>query len=306
MKKKNLPPQMGLFDVDVEVENEVSGIEMGVLDNGMAYLTQSGLAAMVGISRQTIANISKEWEADHDNDLIDPKTRIGYIRERLLNDGYDMSSLYVATKKGNHHAYPDLVCVAILEYFAFESKNPNQKARNNFRRLAGHGFRQFVYASLHYQPEDPWKHYHDRVSLLRDSSPDGYFFVFNEVDGMIVDLIRNGIRVNDKTIPDISIGAAWGNYWTSNPSLNDACGDRKLAKHSYPPYFPQAKSNPQDIWAYPDSSLPEFRFWFKNIYLTTKFPSYILKKAKLLKGGSREARRLSEMYQNQKLSDPSL
>ncbi len=207
-----------------------------------------------------------------------------------------MPKLYLEIKEGNHHAYPDVVCMALLEFFAFESKNPNANALKNYRRLAGHGFRQFVYTALHYQPEDKWKHYHDRVSLVRNSAPDGYFLVFSEINGMVVDLIQNGLRVNEKTVPDISVGVAWGNEW-SNDRISDACGERVLIKHNYPIYYPQSKSNPQEIWAYPDSALPIFRFWFKNVYLPTKFPTYILRKTKQLKGGASEARKLSEVFQ---------
>lgn len=39
------PVQLKL-DLGIEVEKEVAGIEMGVLENGIPYLTQRGLAAM--------------------------------------------------------------------------------------------------------------------------------------------------------------------------------------------------------------------------------------------------------------------
>ncbi len=48
--------------------------------------------------------------------------------------------------------------------------------------------------------------------------------------------------------------------------------------HNYPAYYLQSFSNPQQSWAYPDEALPLFRMWFKEEYLASKFPQYLLKK----------------------------
>ena len=39
------------LDLEVKEEAVINGIEMGVLDNGIPYLTQSGLASVCAISR---------------------------------------------------------------------------------------------------------------------------------------------------------------------------------------------------------------------------------------------------------------
>ena len=95
------------------------------------------------------------------------------------------------------------------------------------------------------------------------------------MSGMIVTLIRLGVIINDKVIPDISVGMAWGKHWNSN-DLDEKYGERIRYEHNYPDYYPQSASNPQEPWAYPDESLPEFRTWFRREYITTKFPAYIL------------------------------
>ena len=41
-------PKQQYLDLGVEVERDVGGIEMGVLENGIAYLTQRGLAHILG------------------------------------------------------------------------------------------------------------------------------------------------------------------------------------------------------------------------------------------------------------------
>jgi len=166
------------------MEKDVNGIEMGVLENGIPYLTQRGLATMAGAARSTIFEITREWEEGF-NDPITPNTRLGFFKDYLFRNNYTEPQLYLVIEKDGspHYAYPDIVCTAVVEFFAFEAQRTNETALANFRRLAGYGLQRFIYDALGYVPEDKWKHFNDRVSILKDSSPDGYFIVFNEITG---------------------------------------------------------------------------------------------------------------------------
>lgn len=294
------PAQLPL-DLGIEIERNVAGIEMGVLENGISYLTQRGLAKMSGAARSTIFEIAREWENSND-DVIQPDTRIGFLKEYLFRNGYDDPTLYIEVVKDNspHHAFPDIVCMAIIEFFAFEAQRTNETALKNYRTLARYGLERFIYESLKYRPEDKWKYFNDRVSILSDRAPEEHFIVFNEITGLAVDLIKAGLSVNDKTIPDGSVGIHWGRYWSEH-KLDEKYGERIKWEHYYPDYYPQAASNPQTPWAYPDDALPLFRRWFRNLYLPSKFPDYILKKANLLKGGKREAKKIASLYEQGKL-----
>jgi hypothetical protein len=78
------------------------------------------------------------------------------------------------------HAYPDGVCLAILEYYAFEAGiNRKDEALMNFRLLAGKALRDFIYTQVGYDPENhvptQWKQFHDRMSLVYNAVPAGYF-----------------------------------------------------------------------------------------------------------------------------------
>lgn len=302
-KTTNQPatPVQGVLDLGIEVQRDVNGIEMGVLENGIPFLTQRGLAKIAGVHRSGISDITQEWEDKFDDDIA-RKDRNGFLREYLSKNGYSERKLYIETKKDGvvNFAYPDIVCMAIIEYYAFEAKSPNKEAIENFRRLAAFGLQKFIYDALQYIPSDRWKHYHDRVSILQNAAPDGHWIIFNEITGLIVDLINANLTVNDKTIPDISVGIAWSAYWETN-SLAKKYGGRVKCEHNYPPYFRQAASNPQYPWAYPDASLPEFKKWFRHEYLLTKFPRYILTKAKVLPGGSTEAQRIGALYQHKQI-----
>ncbi|MNE90837.1 hypothetical protein D3C80_1883850 [compost metagenome] len=52
-------------------------------------------------------------------------------------------------------------------------------------------------------------------------------------------------------------------------------GDPRKFDHYYPDYFPQALSNPQKPWCYPDAALPEFRRWMRESYEREKLPAYL-------------------------------
>ena len=305
-------PGQRVLDLGIEVQRNVNGVEMGVLENGIPFLTQTGLAAVCGVARSVIFDISQAWEKSFDEPVIQ-RDRTGWLREKLFAQGYKEPKLFIETKRDNavNNAYPDVVCMAIIEYYAFEAKSrvdangrttPN-KALESFRKLATFGLQKFIYDALNYQPGDKWRYHHDRVSILKNSSPDGHWIIFNEITGLIVDLITADLTVNSKTIPDISVGLCWGQFWEEN-GLEGQFGPRIRFEHNYPSYYPQAASNPQSPWAYPDESLPEFRRWFRREYLLTRFPKYILTKAKLLPGGRGEAMAIGAIYQPKIIAPP--
>jgi hypothetical protein len=110
--------------------------------------------------------------------------------------------------------------------------------------------------------------------LAHHKVPAGYFSVFKEMADIIVSLIQAGLPVDEKTVPDISVGIHWGNHWRDK-NLHEKHGARIDYEMDYPDYFPQAKSNPQHPWAYPDAALPEYRAWFREVYLKEKLPAYL-------------------------------
>lgn len=284
--------QLTLPGIKVEIQKTTpDGVEMGVLENGMPYLSQRGLVAMSGVARTSFQRLSDNWEVSRDKG-----DGIG-INKLLQQSGYTEDSLFIEIEDGGKtiFAYPEPVVLAVLEYYAFDAKNINEQAQRNFRKLSKAGFRLFVYELLGYNPQqnglDKWKHFHDRVDLVYDSVPLGYFSIFREVSGMIVSLIRSNIMVSDKVIPDLSVGIIWANFWRKN-KFADQFGERVSYEHNYPDYYPQSLSNPQSASAYPEDALPEFRRWFRHEYITTKFPAYMLKQVaqgKLARNSAMEA-----------------
>lgn len=296
-------PRQGTLDLGVEVERVVAGVEMGVLENGLPYLTQRGLAEMSGAARSTIQELTQEWQSSQESGVFSSK-RMAWFRDYLAPKGYDEPQLFIEIRKDGspYYAYPDVVCMAVVEYFAFEAQRTNATALTNFRNLARFGLQSFIYTALGYSPPDKWKYHHDRISILHGAPPEDHFIIFNEVSGMIIDLINADLAVNDKTIPDISVGKWWGERW-AKMGFDQVYGPRIKYEHNYPAYYPQSASNPQLPWAYPNEALAEFRRAFRHEYLTTRFPRYILTKAHLL-GGQEKAKQIGNLYQPKQLDGP--
>ena len=269
--------QEPLFHVEKQIE--IDGVEMGVLDNGIPYLTESGLARMCGIDRKVLNRLAINWP----DEKMKPRGR--EILHLLEQSGYLEDAMFLKSehKSSEVNAYTEPVCLALLEYYAFVTEEPRPEAVRAFRSLARITFRQFIYDAVGYSPEqkilDSWRHFHDRVDMTATSVPFGYFSVFKEIAVMIVPMIRAGILISDRVVPDISVGKAWSDYWKTN-DFDNVYGEREKYDHEYPLYYPQAKSNPQPSFAYPDAALGEFRGWLVRTYLASKFPAYLLGQTK--------------------------
>jgi hypothetical protein len=202
------------------------------------------------------------------------------VKKILRSKGVQMERPYVEIKQrsGVVHAYPDVVCLAALEYYAFD--RPVDDAKRNFRILAGKALHDLIYAQVGYDPNSQvpelWRQFHDRVSLTYNSVPAGYFSVFKEIADIIVHLGQSGLHIDSKFVPDISVGIHWSKHW-DGAGLAGQYGERIKFEHNYPDYFPQAASNPQEPWCYPEMALGEFKRWIRETYIKGgKFEAYLM------------------------------
>lgn len=275
---KELDPAQGTLALAVEVQAEVDGVGMGVLRDGTAFLTGRGLARLVGIENLHIRTIGQEWN--------DPKPRTEEIKRILAKRGIHAPAAYIETTDGSRpiHAYPEAICLAVLEYYAFDAAKPRETARDNYRLLAGKALRDLIYSTVGYDPsgQSRFKLWHDRIALNYQSAPKGYFHVFNEAHTVIYELIMAGAEIGSKFVVDISIGQHWSKFWTDH-DLEKQYGDRCKYPHCYPESHPQAASNPQESWSYPLAALGAYREWLQDVYIEGgKFRAYL--KGKVAKG----------------------
>jgi len=242
--------------------------------------TDRGLAKTCGIAPSTLFDWGEDAPVEGD------RLRMGKMAELLSAQGFTGDRLFVKISFENQpkiNAYPDSVCMAFLEYYAFEAeRHCNETAKTNYRYLARKSLRDFIYQKTGYDPQnqirDSWKHYHDR--LLLNPTPVGYFSVFKETADIVLASIEHGLPVDEHTVPDISVGKIWSDFWSKN-NLSEAYGNRISYSHKYPDYYPQAKAN-EDIkpYAYPYKALGDFREWLQNDYLPIKYPAYLSRKVK--------------------------
>jgi len=270
-------PQQATLDLRIEKQVQRDGIDMGVLSDGTAFLSGRGLARLCGVHNSVIDEILADWNADPQ------KPRVKKIKEILSGQG-----LYVETPiaaaveiEGTQtYAWSDTVYLAILEYYAFDAQQGSRdQARKNYRVLAGKALHDFIYTQVGYDPRhqipEHWRVFHDRVSLTNSSVPVGYFCIFKEIADMVVHLGQNGVHIDSSFVPDISVGSIWGRHWIDK-ELDNSYGGRIKFEHNYPLYFPQAKSNPQQPWCYPEMAFGEFRRWLREDYIANgKFANYV-------------------------------
>ncbi len=254
---------------------EIDGIQMGVLNDTTPYLTERGLARLCGVNPKTISDLANNWEEE----TFKPRGK--RIKQLLTQQEFNADRIVIKTEQNGQKisAYPDVVCMAILEYYAFDSDSTDaQTAQRNYRLLARKTLRNFIYESVGFSPEklklDSWRHYHDRILL--NKLPAGYFSVFREIADIVISAIESGLIIDTHTVPDISVGQMWAKHWAS-ANLESVHGSRKKHPHEYPDYFPQSAAR-TEANIYPLSALGEFRIWLESIYLPQKFPAYLQKK----------------------------
>lgn len=265
--KPPIEGQPNQLNLGLEVERDIDGIGMGILSDGTPYLNQRGLAKLCGVENAHIGSISAQWQE------LEQKPRIQKIKSLFMRDELipDMPHIEVRVNGRVHFCYPADVCLAIMEYYAFEAgKQCQTEARDNYRRLAGSNLQDLIYRQLGFDKNgkpivnlDPWL---ERVALNHQSAPKGYFSVFNETHTLIYELIQGGAKVGPKLVPDISVGQHWARHWSEN-ELDLRFGPRLKYPHAYPKSHPQADSNPQEAWCYPDSGLAYYRKWLAETYV---------------------------------------
>jgi hypothetical protein len=268
--------EINLFHVEKQAEYD--GIVMGVLENGTPYLSEKGLAKLCGIARSVLGELAASWSEAR----LRPRGKS--IDQKLKEAGYTEPNLFIRCEVNGipTNAYTEPVCMALLEYYAFDAASPTDAAIRAFRKLAKLSFRRFVYEGVGYSPEakflSNWRYWADRVDVVENAVPAGYYCVFSEIAPIIVPLIRAGLIITDKVIPDISVGMLWSKLWVKE-GYDEKFGKRQQFLHNYPEYYRQALSNPQKVYVYPESSLPVFRAWLRT-YVEGKFPKYLLDKVK--------------------------
>ncbi|MHC6654901.1 hypothetical protein [Aeromonas salmonicida] len=256
--------QLRLPIVPIKHQEDESGFEMGVMSDGTPYLTASGLAYLCGVARSVIITLVKDWDEDRSNprDLA--------ISELIGKYRGDKSSLYrpIVVKGTTYHAIPaDSVCMAVLEYYAFETRNPSELARQNFRDLASQSLRELIYQRTGYKAAGVLPSHLSRYIKNREKIPYTHFSMLNEITlSLIAPLEEAGYTLPDNLVPDISEGRLF-------------CAWLRKHKGVEPKGFPRYQHEYNDgrvvdACLYPIELMEDFRRHFHEIWLREKAPDY--------------------------------
>lgn len=273
----------GELNLQVQKAIEIDGVGMGVLTDGTPFLTGRGLARLCGVDSSRISEMSTDWDSEPSRPMT---ARVHEILEERGAEIPEHPYIEIKQRTSTFHAYPDIVCLAVLEYYAFDAgSGVREQAQKNYRLLAGKALHDFIYVQLGYNPDHntpaAWQQFHARISLTYNSVPAGYFSIFKEIADMIVTLGEAGLHIDNTFVPDISVGLMWSRHW-GDRELEATYGERRKWEHNYPEIFPQSSSNPQPAWCYPECALGEFRRWVREDYIGGgKFSTYINSKIKL-------------------------
>jgi hypothetical protein len=134
-------PAQGVLDLGIERQTEIRGFGMGILSDGTPFLNQRGLARLCGVRNAHIGIISSTWNEEPQ------KQRLKTIRAILSSSGVALQEPHIRLRRGSRavFAYPQTVCLAILEYYAFHAgARCRDEARNNLRALAGRALQEFI------------------------------------------------------------------------------------------------------------------------------------------------------------------
>lgn len=275
------------LNLSIAVAKEIDGVEMGVLSDATPFLSGRGLARACGVSNSTIV----DW--GEFTPQIGDSFRAGKMAELLAGYEFRGARFFERIPNGIQFgveatisAYPDLVCMAFLEYYAFEAgKRCTAQARQLYRRLGREKLRDFIYRMVDYKPANPeaielqsWQNLKTRIAL--NSMPIGYFSVLEESYPLELKIIRHGLIFDQHTVPDISIGGTWGRRWAQN-MFDEKYGKRIKHPHIYPDSYAQSKFNGKhDYWVYPIEAIGEFKKWLQIEYAAVKLPKYLKDKVK--------------------------
>ena len=253
----------------------IDGIEMGIMPDGTPYLTTRALARISGQSPSVVYKLTREW----DNERRKPRGR--RILDLLAAQGYldRRLSLDIDLDGKPTQVLPDAVCMAVLEYYAFEADTRKRHvALHSYRVLARNSLRQFIYKQVGYDPNaertNGWQTLHER--LLLNPTPAGYFNLLREIAELLIPAIQLGLSLDPQTMPDISVGLMWSRYWSAR-DLDYVYGPRRKHPHRFPEAFARRDV---EAWVYPNAALGEFRSWMQAYYVPDFLPRYLHNKAK--------------------------
>lgn len=174
----------------------------------------------------------------------------------------------IKVKGTTYHAIPADYCMAILEYFAFDSRSDSAVARDNYRNLATQSLKEFIYKRTGYKATGALPAHLTRYVMNRAKIPYTHFSMLNEITlNLIAPLEEAGYTLPANLLPDASEGRIF-------------CGWLRKVKGVEPNDFPTYEHEFPDgrvvknVKLYPVEYLDDFRRHFHEVWLAEKATKY--------------------------------
>lgn len=206
---------------------------------------------------------------------LDPRTKDFWLTVGELAAGYGCSERIVYEHLQHIFAEGELDEKVIVRESRTKSKGRPVRVYHRAAAIAvgmrvgtptATAFRQWIIALVEHHEDSQQtpvvQFMLDRYAVQKNPPPDGYWGVFAELHSFATDLYRRGVTADKQAYIDISIGQAWSKFWNASQLQG-----RIQWTYEYPDSFPQAASNPHEIWAYPEDALPLFRKWMRDHYV---------------------------------------
>lgn len=254
---------------------DVDGIEMGVIEDGTPFLTGRGLANVCGISAGTLSDWGEIVPVTGD------RFRAGKMAKLLMEHGFEGDRFFekLIYNGQEANAHPDPVCMAFLEYYAFEAgERCTEEAKNNYRILARKSLQQYIYLHTGYKTSEnqniPLLHsstYIRRLENMRDHEVDDDLWTTFREGAEVLLFVEKELRipVDRMDLCDGSIGSHWGTYRQRKEWVDEA--------GSYFHVFRDQRGK-QESKAYKMTELPHFRKWLRHSYYPNHLPDYLINK----------------------------
>jgi hypothetical protein len=267
---------------------EVAGfpIEVGVLRDGTPFLSGRGLARACGISNSTLVGWGELTPQAGD------RHRAGKMADLLATYGYQGDRFFFRLEnsiklrgKAVVSAYPYQVCMAFLDYYAFEANK--EEARNSLRILSEKQLMRFIYEAMGYTPPTavlapvhPVQTPPTVDTTPVKVNPKDYFGLEQAISRGKLRSLLAGLPYDSAIATYLNLEKAWSRYWHIQ-KLGEQYGRR----------VPRPRQDEYDVsllllngtmktYLYPVSALSEFKRWLNWHYIPERFPSYLQRKMK--------------------------
>lgn len=242
-------------------------------ETGESGTSQTGLAALAGVTRQAIIRLEETLVTKSPSKTLEP-----FVGKTLTLVTSDDESVTVNGKPvGNIRIYKASFCAAVIKHYDRLGNEVAQYSADQFMEM---GINTWIQSITGWKGEEPTQTYipywYKRLSLFTSKTriPDGWWSVFEELAKMMRELEGYGYVLPDvsrttgqKITPDISIGQMFCKHMRANGYDVDSL------TRKYTHYYPDGRIIGANI--YPDDWLKEFRAWFNTKWKPERLAKYL-------------------------------